>query len=269
MRGTWIIDDRGQVWSETDPAFKRMLCTERSGAALTNFLLSQMGFVAVREHDKRTEILFDPACVSSIALTEYFYWSADRVFRATSCVDVGNAAVSAAFFKPLDLYNHLGRVIEMRTPRPDFTQDMIDLNRSSFRERWRAAVEVCATDIAPMLKLNIIEDMFSGHVVLAERGSDGDYVFANACHRFHGYDSSLWSTLQGRSFRQAEDKLFGDWTANYYRGIDGRDAPIAESVSALIAFQSRGRQRYYYDRLIIPMVTRSGADALLIAVNHK
>ena len=51
MRGNWIIDERGDVWPEDDQALLRTLCTERNGSALTHFMLTQLGFVAVREYE--------------------------------------------------------------------------------------------------------------------------------------------------------------------------------------------------------------------------
>ena len=182
---------------------------------------------------------------------------------------MANPAVSTVFHTALMLHNHLGRVIEARTPRPDFIQDAIDLERSPFMNRLQAVVEICSADIEAPLKLNIVENLFGGHVVMAERGIDGDYLFTHAGRKLRTYDRSLMSALQGRSFRHPDDKQFGTWTANRYKDIHGGDAPIAESVSALITFRDRVRQRYYYDRLIVPMIARSGADALLIAVNHN
>jgi hypothetical protein len=269
MRGHWIIDSYGDVWSEHDPDLSRSLNTRRTGAGLTEFLVCQMGYVAIREFATRTEILFDPAVVSSVALTQYYYWAADRQFRLTTCVDAANPCVSTMFHKPLALHNFIGAAIEARTPRPDFAQQAIEVDQSSFATRWRAALDICSAPMDAPLKLNIIENLFSGHFVMAERGADGDYLMTHAGVTLKGYDMGFMANLQGRSFRAAADKSYGDWTAERYRGIRSTDAPITESVSALIAFRDRGRKRYFYERLIIPMASRSGADALLIAVNRN
>jgi hypothetical protein len=191
MRICWLVDERGRVWPEHDPALPRELGTSRRGPALTDFLVKQMGYVAINERAGLTEIIFDPAGVSTIALTEYFYWAADRTFQTTGCVDARNPCITELFHTPLTLQNHLGRIIEARTPCPDFAELAAETDRTSFTDTWQAATEIFASSIEMPLKLNIIEDLLRGYFLAAEQGVTEQRAPAaesvSALTAFHAY----------------------------------------------------------------------------------
>lgn len=268
MSASWVLDDQGECWSATSRSLGAALHTRRQGAELTDFLVRQMGFVLVRAFPSHYELTYNAAIASPVALTSLFYWFADRPFRPTTCISPEATKVAAVFRTPLALFNHLGALIETRSPRPAYERFALDLDRSAFAPIWRAVAEICRTDMPLRDKLMLLDAMSAGDILVVERAANGDYELVRPSNAMAERDPDLCQRDHDRTLRDAFDRDFGAWTADQLMDVKSADAPFAEGISAQIAFKNYARRRYFYDRLVVPMVGSTGADALLIAVNR-
>jgi hypothetical protein len=263
MRASWVLDDRGDVWSEASRNLGLSLHTNRGGSDLTNFLVAQMGFVVVREHPGWVEIKFDPDTASPVSLTSIFYWAGDRAFLPTSVVAPGETKVARVFQRKIDLDNYVGGLIERKTKRPDYERHQIDLSMTPFKSDWQIATELCRADLPTKAKIDVLQKILGDRFYWCERGENGDYEIVQRA-RFMLERDANFQSLQRPTFRAAYDRKFGAWSADQLKAIAGDDLPMAESLSVAIEFSDRPRQRLRYERMIVPTRTSTGGDALLI-----
>jgi hypothetical protein len=268
MLASWVLDDRGDIWPEASRNLGLALNTDRSAKELTNFLIKQMGFLVMREYPGRNELMLDPAIVSPVALTAIFCWGADRRFLPTSWIDVTTPKLARVFTSALTLHNQIGALIERRTPRPNFECFEQEVRISPFGAHCKLATEISRSELHVVRKLDLLEEVLGQHLIWAERTDVGDFAMTHATAKAASYDPEFCTNSQTKSFREASDRRFGAWTADHFKSIRYDYAPSSTSISAEVAFHKRPKQRYFYDRLIIPTASSTGRDALLIAVNN-
>jgi hypothetical protein len=265
MRRVWVIDDEGVCWNESHRSLADRLRTNRAGPELTAFLLGQAGFVSVNEFLNRASVHFDDESVSPIALTGYLYWLTDHPFVPTTIGFVGDTTVSRVFYDRSELINFVGQTVERRRTRPEFSASPITMEQSSFALRWEAAREVFSNASTVDGVAGFFDALFQGRYVLAIRDDSNEFRIQLVGQNYSDYDSDFVKNNVGRTFRDAFDKDFGNWSADCFNLVSGSSAPVAERVNAHIEFPKISRKLYQYERLTLPLRNGSGRDYLLSA----
>lgn len=264
MLSSWVVDDQGEAWPEASRNLGLALQTRRQGADLTDFLVHQMGFVVVREYANRYEVKSCLETTSPVALTALFLWFQQRALRPVVYTDVADTKINRVLRDKKSLNAYLNALIEARSRRPDFVADRIEIDLSPFSASWQRCTDLCRADIPLQRKFELIEQLHQ-HFTFAERDENGEYVVTYASGVARDYDPAFLSRDHG-TFAEASDRAFGKWSADHFRRLNVGTDPFAESVGAVATFHARPRQRYFYNRLIVPITVSPGRDALLITV---
>ena len=268
MRGTWVIDDNGDVWSEGNPALSRKFRTHRIGKELTAFLVRQMGFISVMHFGNRTNVSFDADRVAPSALVGFLDWASARTFAPTTVEAPSEKSVATLFHDRGRLFDHFGELHDRRAPRPDYSLQAIPLDKSNFASRWKSATEIFHLEPSAD-RADLYNSLFHGHFMIAKLVENGEYKMDLLGSAHYRHDAEFASTHVNKGLREAYDAKYGNWTADTFSNLRDSNQPVAEVVDALIAFPKHPRKRYYYERLTLPLQSRSGEKFLLSAVTME
>jgi hypothetical protein len=262
---TLLIDDQGNIVRPTAALAKR-LGTWMQGENLADFLVRNLGYVALTVRSGAATFQFRPAKVSPIALIagiQQFYdlgapciWIAwhDEIWHRQNFLSCNLAIQRIA---------DLAAVEHARTRAADFIsrprkrQHLTDANpQKLILDAWSAGV----VSVERLLQLQL-PGPNRYIVVSAEAQGAQSYIISSG-----GSFGLLrrWVSSEERiDIANMPDLEYGRWAAQAYREAWRSQLPRLEILDCNVRWPLHGHVREAYCRLILPCATASGSQVLL------
>lgn len=264
-----LIDDQGEIWGNAAIQLRQSFGSATSAEDLSNYLVKNLGFIAINGYGRSCQIRIRPSVVSHQALDALIYWLADRKFDRilTSYFDTdwrlelhGAADIVAQ------------RIIQLMSSeqliRPgDFVSEPVQLECLPNSEVFASLLRNW-----PMLSNNLHQDgirivlhqLTRGRYFLVRQDPSSSHViFQDVGSGFATLDNDWLQSARGMPVEQQKDGAYGSWIAKKYRNILKQPEIVAEKVDAIVSTTKYGRYRIRYNRLILPTTGPDGSKWLL------
>jgi hypothetical protein len=262
MRNEFFIDESGTLVplsaAERDPFSTYEQCLA--------FFIEQMGFVHLLRTNRSTTITFDKTSVSLGSLIGATYWVGDVDLQKASFKHPAESTISLQQTIG-DCIAYLSAHIERVGKSGRFKSAPVPLAISPFSNRYQAAAEICA-EVSVQRRDQLLHLLFQGLYMLTETDpmhGKPRIVSMGAGHL--QFDAEFVSKSKGRTLCDIHDKDFGIWLAQEYATARDSGEARCDDVSALVDWQSRGKSRHMYSRLLMP-VFQTGGRSLLLTATH-
>jgi hypothetical protein len=267
-----LVDDQGEAWADGSAELRRKLATDRTGQALSGYVVKTLGFVLIRSSRTGCVISMDADTVSPYALIGTLYWLTDNRPERVVVEQVRAANTPQLMFRYDQAVTFVAQKCDARSSRPLFTRHPIMLGNSPFAARWEAVKEIVTSpDIQEHVQLPILDKLLQGYFTLSRRDPEtGRYMIEHvgngiAGHVF-GSNGRAWPALgklpKGKTFANMSDEAYGTWLDDTFSALSEDTAPFCEFVEATLGASTHMPQRIKYSRLVLPYTRASGAYLL-------
>lgn len=263
-----LFDEKGEEWPAHSRELQRALGTNRTGEALAEFVVRNMGFAEIAHVGRAAEICFCEATVSPHALIGLLQWVHDNPEPRVLLKLLGKPA--PLIIRRRDQVNAaIGRLIQERVGSPlafpsRFQKTRIRIGRSRFADRMVAVRAILSMSISRRIQLQMLEHLLDGFVTLSEFDPEiGTYRIRHMAERYGMFDASFCSQAEGKTFADTHDIAYGRWVAEAHDSIHDCTEPVAEVIHAQIEWPRRPRREFIYSRLMVPLKLASGRHLIV------
>lgn len=264
----FLLDDKGESWPAASPALQHALGTKRTGDALNDFVIRNMGFIRIIPTRTSTWLELCPDAVSPLALTGLLIWTNTNPGSRLVLRMVGSDTPMVVRRRE-QINAVLGNLIQIRigsdqTFPSRFHKTRIKIDRSPFAGRINAARSILALTASETVKLQMLEHLFQGFVTMSAFDTEaGAYRIAHMGERYGMFDSSFCAQARGKSFDATHDRTYGAWVAAAHQSMHGTTEPVVEAIHAKIEWPRQPMREFSYTRLMIPFRLPSGGHAII------
>jgi hypothetical protein len=262
-----LIDDKGDVWPGGLARLRQNFGSPYATNELSDYLVRNLGFVAINVYGKSCEIRTRPSIVSESTFDALVDWLAERHFERI---------VTSSFDQDWKIELHaasdiaLQRLIQLvslnQIARPgDFVSKAIDFvslpQTSPLRSLLNYWPELARNVHRDGLR-SILQQVVKGRFVLVNN-NENRLVIEDMGDGFLSYDAAWMSRANGIPVEEQPDRPYGRWVASAYRQTLRQGIPSLSDVDAIITRPKEGRSRRRYKRLILPCTAGQGGSWLL------
>lgn len=259
-----LIDDSGLCWSEHHPGLSKALGTNRTGDALSSYVVRNLGFIRLVPRGRTVSVQLNPATVHGKAVTGSCYWLTDSIVDRAIVEPVGDSAPSQILASRQDLIGYLGGLLDARAQRPDFILSPMDASQSQFSGRLRVALDIVRADLPIGLKTDLLHRMFDGRIVLSEFDTAAEqYRILAVGEGLKRLDPDIHQRFLGKSFGEALGGRYGTWITETLAQVARTGLPTTDYVEAVVPFGRTRPRRMFYERMLVPATVGSGTRYLL------
>ena len=271
---TLLIDDSGTLSDSASPALRANLNAWGTGSDFLDYCIRNLGFVAVANNATSVHIKLRPTIVSPIAFAGLMYWLGEhmgkrvmlsvldgdwshRMIATTreALADIAMLVRSAQFDRandflarprdPLSLpeANPLRTLVRLQAELTDaYGKGQIAKVLGTADERLRGRYTISTAD-------GNLSNLIMGHV------GDG-----------HAHEANFWLKRSiGQRMRDLPDTALGAWTTDAHLDVAKTGQMRLDDLDLVIEWPNHGRQRYVYQRLLMPLHHSADAHAVLCA----
>jgi hypothetical protein len=265
----WIIDDKGDIWPGSSGFLRQLLFCELSEPHFSQYLITNLGFIALHERDAGASIRLRPQVVSPLAVVGLAYWLSDRRIERVALSSLGSEWQHRIFASRQSCMQCLLSMVE-REP-PDHGQNFLSTSKSfaelrpgtpldAIHRKWRTDPEVGDEDAF----LADCQFRFRGRFTVT-RPQDDRVVIHRIGPGYCSYNATWLSIAEGHPHEDGPDYRYGRWVAHAHHRVLNTSAPALDDVDAIIERPRGGPNRVCYTRLILPFRRRNGGIWLLSA----
>jgi hypothetical protein len=266
---TLLFDDTGEARDAQSPRLAEALQASLSGDALVNYVIRNLGFVAVTHTDDSVRIRLRPSVVSQLAFGALLYWLYDRPIRRVLLSLLGAG------------WSH-----ELLRSREEAAQRLMvqtefkaDDRIGDFLERKRSLRDI--PESSPFRALLAAWSESAGKFdserfgPLLEKALNRQFVLVEASKRAPNlYFKAIGSGLPKLSeyclppnvnlrVDDQPDYAYGKWVSSLYRDVMVSDKPTLQEIDAVITWPEKPRTNYRYRRLVLPFEGEDNSTMLL------
>jgi len=264
-----LIDDQGEIWGNAAIQLKQSFGSASSEDDLSNYLVKNLGFVAVNGYGRSCQIRIRPSVVTHQALDSLIYWLADHKFDRilTSYFDTDwrielHGAADIVAQRLLQLMSS-----EQLIRPGDFVSEKIQLESLPNSEVFASLLRnwpLLSGNLHQDGIRNVLHQLTRGRYFLVRQDrSSNQVVFQDIGSGFAILDNDWLSSARGMPVEQQKDGAYGSWIARRYRHVLQQPEIVAEKVDAIVSTTKYGRYRVRYNRLILPAGAPDGSKWLL------
>ena len=271
---TLLIDDSGTLSDSLAPKLRADLNAWGLGPDFLDYCIRNLGFVAVAGNSNSVHVKLRPQVVSPIAFAGLMYWLGEhmgkrvmlsifdgswshRMIGSTrdAITDLAKLVGAAQFNRggdflarerdPLSLpdANPLRMLVRLQAELSDaYSKGQIGSVLSEADERLRGRYTISTAD-------GNLSNLIMSHV------GDG-----------HAQEANFWLKRSiGQRMRDLPDTALGAWTTDAHLEAAKTGTARIDDLDLVIEWPEQGRQRYVYQRLLMPLQTSADAHAVLCA----
>jgi hypothetical protein len=271
---SWLIDDRGNL---QDPQSRR-LRMDLNGTHLTHdfsdFVLRNLGFICLQDNPNSTHLKFRPSVVSPVAFAALMYWLADRkpqrimlsTFEGTwshQVIGRHNLAIPKLAQLIETAQNQRASDLLRRPRTPNSLPDNSPLR--SLLAAQKRLVEAFDRDQLAAL-LHEIDGETRGRYTLTTSDANMQNMVLQRVGQGHEETANFWLTRAiGNRVQDFPDVALGKWLAETYTSTLQTGQHRLDDVDATIEWPGLARNRYSYQRLLMPLQIGANGHVLLCA----
>ena len=264
-----VIDENGVTWTIDSPELAAHLATSRAGEQLRSYVVTNLGWIAIRTWRSGLHIRCRPALVTDSAMTALMFYMYDR---PTLSVALDLLLAERVHFLMRDRHMFVSFLVAVvaRERRGGFWNGPRLLNcltsptTSPFAHLAAAARQaVEGNDDADELR-RALDQLFAGRWALHSLDTEsGHSVIEHIGTTYTPFNPKWLATAHGRSLCEYGDEAYGLWIADMQRLAHDRGQLIYDDVDAVVAFPGIGDTRLRYSRMTLPLRRPDGRRLIL------
>ncbi len=271
---TLLIDDSGNLSDSASPVLRANLNAWGVGNDFLDYCIRNLGFVAVAANDSSVRLKLRPSIVSPIAFAGLMYWLGEhmgkrvmlsvldgewshRMIATTrdAMADIAILVRSAQFNRANDFLSRPRDPVSLPESNPLRTLVRLQVELTEAYSRGQIAKVLGAADERLRGRYTIstadgnLSNLIMGHV------GDG-----------HAHEANFWLKRSiGQRMRDLADTALGAWTTEAHTEVAKTGQLRLDDLDLVIEWPDQGRQRYVYQRLLMPLQHSADGHAVLCA----
>ena len=264
-----LIDDRGEFWGTATISLRKSFGPTWSDEDFSQYVVKNIGFVAINVFGKSCQVRIRPKFVSSHAFASLTEWLSERRFARI---------VISHFDDDWKLELHPGNphalrrlaelVSQVQLARPnDFLVRKLPITAApkipalhSLFSNWGNLSRSLHSDGLR----NMLNQLTSGRYLLVREDAEaGRIMLSDVGKGYFSLDDQWIAKAPGTPIEMQPDRAYGEWVAGSYRSVLQRSMPSVDAVDAIVSQSKYGRYRVRYNRLMLPFNSADGSKWLL------
>jgi len=264
----FLLDDKGESWPIHGHGLRIALGSDRSGDALADFVVRNMGFIRITPSKQSTWLDLNPDAVAPEALTGLLFWVHDNPEHRLVLRTVGSGPPMVVRRRE-EIHAVIGDLMCRRlgtktVSASRFLRTRVPHDRSAFGKRLGNARTILASSDRPYRQLKQLENLFDGFITMSVFDADtGGYRINYMGERYGMFDASFCSQAEGKTFEATHDQAYGQWVAQAHDELREKTEPVTEVIHAKIEWPRRPIREFNYSRLLLPVWLPSGDHAII------
>lgn len=273
MRYSWgIIDGDGAFWRDADVRLAQKLGTDLPRYDLRDYVVRNLGYIAVQTAGSIPRIRLRPAIVEPSALVALFYWLADGRHACAAISWLDQTWSDEIVPGPANIRRRLGRLCDRSRPAARHRLLSGKLPPSALQPGTplhiaHGAWSVCREITDLKMAADQFDQLFGGRFTISAPSTDGsELIIRKVGSGYASYDARYLRRAVGTRFEDVPDVQYGQWVAEAHRDVYLTSRPWCGEVDAIIDRPRQGAHRVRYRRLILPF-SRPGGQRLLVTAS--
>jgi hypothetical protein len=271
---SWLIDDRGNLQDPLSTRLRIELNATHLAQEFADYVLRNLGFICLQDQNNATHLKFRPSVVSPVAFAALMYWLADRkpqrimlsTFEGTWAHQVigSHSLAIPKLAKLIEAAQNQRANDLLRRPRtPGSLADHSPL-RSLLNAQTRLVEAFNRDQLAAVL--HEIDGETRGRYTLTTSDANMQNMVLQRVGLGHEETANFWLTRAiGHHVKDFPDVALGKWLAETYTSTLQAGTHRLDDVDATIEWPGLARNRYAYQRLLLPLQTGADGHVLLCA----
>lgn len=266
-----VFDDLGEMWDAKSPALAESLQASLRGDALVDYVVRNLGFVALCDHNGSISVRLRPKVVSQMAFGALLYWLHDRPVRRVllslqatgwshELLPSREAAVQrlmcAIKFNADDREGDF-----LSRTRPFDALPPSSPLRALLNAWSESGGKYDRERLSPLLDVAL-----DRRFVLVEGAQRSNSLFFKDVGEGLATLAEFW--LAHKTVLRVEDQpdyAYGKWVSGIYREVLETGKPSLEEIDAVITWPENQRRSYRYRRLVVPFKGEGDSTLVLSA----
>ena len=267
MQGTYI-DDKGDVWPEWLPEFRKSIGTNRRIDEVRSVLEETMGFVYTRNTQRGLVIRLHLEKVTVAAIVAVLFFvldSAEKTLLVSVSIndrwkhDIVRGRNAVDYFQQLldqrtkCLVNEANRLLSRPIEIIGQTLTRCDAARAILQNMPTLDAMVAVADA-----------LFEGRYTIAEQSADHRRITIRRMGiGYRRFDPAWYERAVGQSMDDYPDTSYGKWVSRAYEFAFASERPQFEDVDAYVQWPRNPAARSLYKRLVVPFQRSDGRRLIL------
>ena len=240
-----------------------------AGDELTNYVVRNLGYVAVSETETMARIRMRPSIVSPVAFSALLYWLHDRPKDRFVLSFLESEWSHEVLGGRDDVIRKLIQRVDARGSERegDFLQVPRGLHTLPASSPLRAVLTIWSEmeGVYDGERLHpLLERALGGRFVLVEGRSGASNLVIKDIGSGLRKPAQHWLARSiGLRVEDQPDYAYGKWVAGSYRDVLNSGEPDLGDVDAVISWPQASRQSFRYRRLLLPFKTNENSAILL------
>ncbi len=270
MAGSGLIfDDQGNIWPAETHDLRRALSSDLAPSDLAEFVVRNMGFVAVEALRGDIRLRLRPDILSGVAFQTLMHWLARHSFRRAILTPVPETGCDELIGSPQALRRRLFACVQQSRRRTgkQFHRSPLALAALSpdspirvFRSLWDQGLGPDAAKLAALCNR-----LFKGRFAVSEVTPSNELIIREHGRGYATYSETYLSRCIGQRIEDDPDMEYGRWAAEAHRQALMQREPLIEDVDVAICGAGQPGSRVSYQRIIAPLAGPNGRQLLLSA----
>lgn len=265
-----LIDDKGEIQSASSFALRQSLDASIGGLEFRDFVVRNLGYIAITEMSGSIRLQLRPRVVSAVAFGAAMYWLADCKTDRIVVSRHDDSVWHDEIFGDRD--SALSRVIDLvasgqNQRKKDFLRRRQCLKSlvpasplRALLDRWSELTRTYDRErLAPVLT-SAAQDRF---LVVEGEPCQATMLIRDVGRGYPIVDNRWLVRAVGSRVQDLPDYDYGRWVADAYRDALEVNEPFLEEMDAIVDTTRHGRTRLRYRRIILPFDLDDGRVALL------
>ncbi len=264
-----LIDDQGEIWDGQSRRLREAFDSPFSGGEFTEYAVANLGFIALNVFGTSCQIRCRPSLTGERTHRALRTWlgqkSCERIILTWFNQDWTNELVRGA---EAALMRMEQLAIGSRKPKPtDFLSRLLpdaELHpKSPLGELVRDWRQLAVPSSQHSL-IKLLEQTIGNRYVIVKQDPGINRVI------FHEFGEGMYSKYEtwrncaiGAPVEEQPDRNYGKWVADAYAEAFAANRPMIADIDAIVRWPQEGRARMRYKRVLVPLISASGAPMVL------
>lgn len=265
-----LIDDRGELWSETSNVIRTSFASAYADDGFSTYLVKNLGFIAIDIFGNSCQVRVRPALVSQDAFEALIKWLSHNTYDRLALGYFQDDWHLELHATPDLLAHRLLKLINQRQlDRPtDFMAEYRGLEALDDQPELQNLVQnwsKLAGELGSEAASRHLKKLTNGrYMIVTHSRENGRFTISEVGGGYVAYSKNWSREARGIPLERQPDREYGRFAVDGYRKSLEATEPYIDDVDAIITTAKYGRYRVRYRRLIIPGAkTDAGDDVLL------
>jgi hypothetical protein len=264
-----LIDDSGNLRDSGSQALRAELKAWHLGASFVDYVIRNLGFIAISHSGDSARLQLRPAVTSPAAFGALMQWLTDNAPPRVAVSHLSDRW-NHEFFSGAELARQRLMTLISTLPPPrenDFLAAAVAQGAVTGEHPFATLVRLREEARATLRRTafeRLLENKLHNRFLMIEQTGPANDIVITDVGSGHAREANYWLSRQlGRRVEDGPDQAYSDWVAKRYRQAMDGGKPSIEDVDVIVEWPQMGRVRYRYKRLLLPLEAANDRPKLL------